>query len=314
MPMVNAETPRIVSLLPSATEILDALGLMPFVVGRSHECDYPVEIGDRPICTSARLNSGRSSVNIDRDVKQLLQSALGIYEVDIEQLQRLRPTHIVTQDQCDVCAVTLADVDAAVATFVDPKPQVISLQPSTLKEVWTDIEGVANVLDVDAIPVVQRLQRRVSNVQQAVADMGEEERPKIATIEWIEPLMGGGNWVPELVELAGGQNLFGTVGYHSPYLGWEQFLAADPDAIVVMPCGFDLARTSREMKDAIAQDPQWQKLRAVQEGRLFLTDGNAYFNRPGPRLVDSLEILLEIFHGDRVTAQYETIGWKRWTD
>lgn len=311
-PRINVVPPRIVSLLPSATEVLDVLGLTPFVVGRSHECDYPVAIGDRPICTSARLNSSRPSAAIDRDVKLLLQSALGIYEVDIDQLQQLRPTHIVTQDQCDVCAVTLADVDAAVATFIDPKPLVISLQPSTLKEVWADLERVAHALGVDATPVVKQLQQRVDHVQQTVADIREAERPRVATIEWIDPLMGGGNWVPELVELAGGRNLFGTVGKHSPYLDWESFLGEDPDVIVVMPCGFDLERTHQELKDAIAQDPRWQKLRAVQENRLFITDGNAYFNRPGPRLVDSLEILLEIFYGDRVTAQYENLGWRRW--
>ena len=322
--MAHPSDLRIVSLLPSATEILHVLGLTPFIVGRSHECDYPAEIGTRPICTSARLNPSKSSAAIDQDVKTLLHSALGIYEVNIDQLQALQPTHIVTQDQCDVCAVTFADVEAAVATLADPRPQVISLQPSTLNEVWADIERVAEHLNMDAGPVIAQLQQRVAQVQQtvtAVSDKGyvqARQRPKVATIEWIEPLMGGGNWVPELVELAGGQNLFGTVGQHSPYLEWDAFLKADPDVIVVMPCGFDLERTRQEMNAAIAQGPRWQSLRAVQQGQLYLTDGNAYFNRPGPRLVDSLEILLEIFYGDmsnaqttrRVPSKYKHIGWE----
>lgn len=315
--------PRIVSLLPSATEILHILGLTPFVVGRSHECDYPAEISDRPICTSARLNSNKPSAAIDQDVKTLLNSALGIYDIDIDQLKALQPTHIVTQDQCDVCAVTFADVEAAVATLADPRPQVISLQPSTLNEVWTDMERVADALTVETSPTIAQLQQRVAQVQKTVATMAVSQRPKIATIEWIEPLMGGGNWVPELVELAGGHNLFGTVGQHSPYLAWDTFLGAEPDVIVVMPCGFDLERTRQEMTAALAQEPRWQQLRAVQEGRLYLTDGNAYFNRPGPRLVDSLEILLEILleasycnpenpqisqHGSQ---KYQQMGWEK---
>ena len=324
--MSTSDQPRIVSLLPSATEILHVLGLTPFIVGRSHECDYPAEIGDRPICTSARLNPSKSSAAIDQDVKTLLQSALGIYDVNIDQLQALQPTHIVTQDQCDVCAVTFADVEAAVATLAEPRPQVISLQPSTLKEVWADIERVAHHLNVDGSAAIAQLQQRVAQVQQTVSAMGVSHKdnsqanqyPKVATIEWIEPLMGGGNWVPELVGLAGGHNLFGTVGQHSPYLEWDTFLNADPDVIVVMPCGFDLERTRQEMKEAIAQDPRWQKLRAVQQGQLYLTDGNAYFNRPGPRLVDSLEILLEILYGDmsnaattqRVPAKHKNTGWE----
>ncbi|MEM9216473.1 MAG: cobalamin-binding protein [Cyanobacteria bacterium P01_F01_bin.150] len=314
MPQTSfVDQPRIVSLLPSATEILHVLGLTPFVVGRSHECDYPGEIGDRPICTSARLNPNKASADIDQDVKTLLRSALGIYDIDIEQLKALQPTHIVTQDQCDVCAVTFADVETAVATLAAPRPQVISLQPSTLKEVWADIERVGHHLNMDATAVIAQLQQRVTQVQQAVADISSK-RPKVATIEWIEPLMGGGNWVPELVELAGGENLFGTIGQHSPYLEWETFLDADPDVIVILPCGFDLDRTRQEMKEALAQNPRWQRLRAVQQGRLYLTDGNAYFNRPGPRLVDSLEILLEIFHSSSdgaISSKYKHIAWEQ---
>lgn len=310
-PMSSTPTPRIVSLLPSATEILAALGLMPFVVGRSHECDYPPEIGDRPICTAARLRTDKPSDQIDADVKTLLSNALGIYEVKLDTLQQLRPTHIVTQDQCDVCAVTFADVEQAVATLADPQPQVISLQPDTLQDVWNDIERVAAQLNVDAQPVLADLQRRVDACRQKTEGLAEGDRPTVGAIEWIEPLMGSGNWIPELVELAGGRNLFGQVGEHSPYLDWDALLSADPDVVIVMPCGFDLARTRQELEQAIATQPNWKKLRAVQKNRLFITDGNAYFNRPGPRLVDSVEILAEILHPTLFPTHYEGQGWER---
>ncbi|MDX2215448.1 MAG: cobalamin-binding protein [Oculatellaceae cyanobacterium bins.114] len=308
-PDLSSATPlRIVSLLPSATEILAALNLTSFIVGRSHECDYPPEISDRPICTSARLSPNKPSADIDADVKTLLQSALSIYEIQLEVLRDLQPTHIVTQDQCDVCAVNFSLVEAAVATLSEPRPKVISLQPHTLNDVWADIERVATELQVDATPVITALNTRVESCQKTTH--AGSNRPTVAAIEWIDPLMGSGNWIPELMELAGGKDLFGTVGSHSPYISWDALLAADPDVIVVMPCGFDLARTHQEMQQAVAAHPQWQQLRAVQQQQLYLTDGNAYFNRPGPRLVESLEILAEILHPDLLQPNHKGNGWQ----
>ncbi len=304
--------PKIVSLLPSATEILAALGLSDFIIGRSHECDYPPGIQTRPICTTARLNTQRPSGQIDADVQTLLRSALSIYDIKLDVLEQLQPTHIVTQDQCDVCAVNFALVEAAVATLSHPRPQVISLQPDTLTDVWADIQRVADQLGADAQPVLTQLQTRVTACQQKTHAIPVEDRPRVVAIEWIDPLMGGGNWIPELVELAGGHNLFGAVGQHSPYLAWETLMAADPDIIVVMPCGFDLPRTHQEMQQAWATHSQWQQLRAVQQQQLYLTDGNAYFNRPGPRLVDSLEILAEILHPPLFDAQYKGHGWEQY--
>lgn len=205
---------RIVSLLPSATEILDCLGLTPNVVGRSHECDYPLEIGDRPVCTAARLDSERPSGEIDQEVLALLQGALGIYEVKLDVLQALQPTHIVTQDQCDVCAVTLADVQKAIAQLSDHPPQLISLQPNTLADVYQDIRRVAQQFNRDPQPVLQDLQQRVQACQKRGKTLAK--RPRVAAIEWIDPLMGGGNWLPELIELAGGENILGKPGKHSP--------------------------------------------------------------------------------------------------
>ncbi|ANV82920.1 cobalamin-binding protein [Picosynechococcus sp. PCC 7003] len=299
---------RIVSLLPSATEILDCLGLTPNVVGRSHECDYPPEIGDRPVCTAARLDSERPSGEIDQEVLALLQETLGIYEVKLDVLQALQPTHIVTQDQCDVCAVTLADVQAAIAQLSDHPPQLISLQPNTLADVYQDIRRVAQQFNRDPQPVLQDLQRRVQACQKRGKTL--PKRPRVAAIEWIDPLMGGGNWLPELIELAGGENILGKSGKHSPYISWETLRASDPDVVVVMPCGFDLERTRQEMLADLELHPEWKQLRAVQNDQLFICDGNAYFNRPGPRLVDSLEILTEILQpvGDRL---YPETAWQK---
>lgn len=310
--MPSTESLRIVSLLPSATEILDCLGLTPFVVGRSHECDYPAGIKNRPICTSARLNSERSSGEIDRDVLALLQAALGIYEVKIDVLRELKPTHIVTQDQCDVCAVTLGDVEKAIASLGEElNPQLISLQPNTLADVYADITRVAAQFNVDPQPALSSLKNRVEVCRQRTQALTPNQRPKVAAIEWIDPLMGGGNWLPELIEIAGGENILGQQGEHSPYITWDSFLAKDPDIVVIMPCGFDLERTRQEMLADVKAHPQWQELRAVKENKLFICDGNAYFNRPGPRLIDSIEILTEIIHPQLFDRQYTQHDWQQ---
>ncbi len=301
---------RLVSLLPSATEIIAALGLTSFLVGRSHECDYPAAAVNLPVCTRARIDPQQSSAAIDRDVQELLRSALGIYDLVLETLQALQPTHIITQDQCDVCAVTFADVQAAVAQLFDPPPVIISLQPRYLRDVWQDIRRVATALGVRAEPLLESLNQRITACENWVKD---RSRPRVATLEWIDPLMASGNWVPELVTLAGGENLFGQAGQHSPYLEWSTLLAADPDVIIVMPCGFDLERSYRELAESMqAARPQWQALRAVQHNQVYIVDGNAYFNRPGPRLVDSLEILVEILHNPPQQPFCGT-GWQRFT-
>ncbi|MDP8966755.1 MAG: cobalamin-binding protein [Cyanobacteriota bacterium] len=299
---------RIVSLLPSATEIVAALGLCSAIVGRSHECDYPPEIQDRPICTEAQLNSEKPSAQIDADVLDLAQKALSIYKIKTDVLEQLQPTHIVTQDQCDVCAVNFADVEKAVAELTHSHPQVISLQPNVLTDVWTDIERVAATLGVESKAVLAQLQSRVEACRQKA--QGLSERPTVAAIEWTEPLMAAGNWIPELVEIAGGQLLFGAVGKHSPYLEWDALVKADPEVIIIMPCGFGLERTRQETQP-LTQRPEWSSLQAVRTGKVFITDGNSYFNRPGPRLVDSLEILAEILHPDSFDFGYKGTGWEQ---
>lgn len=299
---------RVVSLIPSATEIVAALGLTGCLVGRSHECDYPSAVSQLPICTAANLDPQGTSREIHDRVTELLQSALSIYRINLVTLERLRPTHILTQAQCEVCAVSLSEVEMAVAELTQSNPRVISLQPKVLGDVWADILHVAGVLGVDGKPVVERLQTRVETCRQSLQFLAA--RPKVACIEWTEPLMVAGNWVPELVTLAGGENLLGAIGQHSAWLESRALLEAQPDVIVFMPCGFDLNQT-RQAAVEFSDRPQWQELKAVQTNRVYITDGNQYFNRPGPRLVDSLEILAEILHPDLCQFGYQGTGWKQ---
>ncbi len=306
--MTDAASLRLVSLLPSATEIVTCLGLTDSLVGISHECDYPPEIKNRPVCTSARLNSNRSSGEIHLEVDKLLQAALSIYEIKLDVLSQLQPTHIITQDQCDVCAVSFPAVQQAVARLTNSAPQIISLQPDTLTDVWADLQRVGETLGVDWRSVVTALQSRVRACQ-AQCNALTSTPPRVACIEWTEPLMLAGNWIPELVAMAGGETIGGVSGQHSPRISWDELAAADPDTLIFMPCGFDLERTSAEV-GPLTQHPAWQNLTAVKRGRVYLTDGNAYFNRPGPRLVDSLEILAEILH-PQCNYGYKERGWVR---
>ncbi|AFZ32383.1 putative iron transport system substrate-binding protein [Gloeocapsa sp. PCC 7428] len=300
---------RVVSLIPSATEILAALGLADAIVGRSHECDYPPEIKDRPVCTAARLNSATPSQEIHQNVNKILQSALSIYEVKLDVLEVLKPTHIITQDQCDVCAVSLEDVEAAVAKLTQSQPQIISLQPNSLSDVWHDIERVANALGVRSLELLEDLEARVKICQQKTTHLSIEELPTVACIEWTDPLMTAANWIPELVTQAGGQPVLSVSGQSSPIITWDTLVATDPNTIVFMLCGFDLQRTRTEAI-ALTSHPEWEKLHAVQHQRVYITDGNAYFNRPGPRLVDSLEILAEIIHPEIFDYGYQGKGWE----
>ncbi|TBR61638.1 cobalamin-binding protein [Mastigocladus laminosus UU774] len=300
---------RIISLIPSGTEILAILGLTDAVVGRSHECDYPPEIQDRPICTQARLKTNVSSGEINDEVNKLIQSALSIYEIKTDILERLQPTHIVTQDQCDVCAVSLSEVEKAVAELTQATPQIVSLQPNFLRDVWADIERVANIFQVDALKVLENLEARVKIVVQKTQGLSQTEKlPKVACIEWTDPLMIAGNWIPELVTFAGGEPLFSVTGHAATQLKWENLIANNPDIIVFMPCGFDLNRT-RQDTELLTKRPEWQNLRANQTGRVYITDGNSYFNRPGPRLVDSLEIMAEILHPEIFEYGYKGKSW-----
>ena len=301
--------PRIVSLISSATEIVHALELSEFQVGRSHECDYPASILNLPVCTTPTFPVTGSSAEIDRLVKAKLTAAASIYEVFPDVLQRLQPTHILTQTQCQVCAVSLEDVKRALAAGVSSNPKVVALEPNSLAGIWSDIRRVARDCGFAArgITLVDVLQSRMATITGQAAALGKT--PRIACIEWQEPLMAAGNWVPELVAMAGGDNQFGKAGEHSPWMTWQELALNDPDVIAVMPCGYDLARTREEMH-WLTGNSAWAGLSAVRNSRVFVVDGNQYLNRPGPRIVESLRILAEILHPDSFEPTLRGTGWE----
>jgi len=301
--------PCIVSLISSATEIIHALGQTPDQVGRSHECDFPPEVAALPVCTKPTIDIHADSREIDCAVKDRVRNALSVYEVFDDVLERLQPTHIITQTQCEVCAVSLRDVERSVASRLASRPQIVSLTPNSLADVWDDIRRVACSLDIAerGRDVVAQLQARMHAISDQARAAGE--RPRVACIEWQEPLMSAGNWMPELVEMAGGVDLLGEPGKHSGYLTWTELVKADPEVIIVAPCGFDLARTEQQMY-WLTDRPEWSKLRAVRNGRVYLGDGNQYFNRPGPRLLETLQILSEILHPEAFKPSFQGAGWQ----
>lgn len=301
---------RIVSLLPAATEIVCCLGAAEQLVGRSHECDFPPEIRHLPACTSAKVDPNAGSGEIDRQVKSLLHDAVSIYRVDTETLKRLQPELIITQAQCDVCAVSLPEVEQAVGEWLGNRPEIISLAPNRMTDIWNDIRRVGDALELPdgGRDALRSLKNRVVNIIEKTCVL--KQQPTVACIEWIEPLMAAGNWVPELVQLAGGSNAAGEAGKHSPWMNWETLLRLDPEIIVVMPCGFNLERTRAEAA-ALTRHSDWRRLKAVKGHRVYLTDGNQYFNRPGPRVVESLEILAEIIHPGRFDFSHFGKGWEK---
>ena len=282
---------RIVSLLPSATEIVCVLGRRESLVARSHECDWPEDVASLPAVTRPRLDVRGSSREIHERVTGLAGTAGGVYALDGETIRALAPTHVVTQAQCDVCAVGLGDVERALAGW-PVRPAVAALHPSDLSAVIEDIRRTGTFLEAagPAERAIDRMRARFDAVRRA---SGEGPRPRVACLEWTDPLMGAGNWIPELVRIAGGEPVLGVAGRHSDWISAEDLRRADPDVIVVIPCGFDLDRAAAELR-ALAGRPELADLRAMRTGRAFAADGNAYFNRPGPRLADSAEILGEI--------------------
>ncbi|MEL6937614.1 MAG: cobalamin-binding protein [Cyanobacteria bacterium J06598_1] len=333
---------RIVSLIPSATEIVAQLGYGEYLVGRSHECDFPSDVQTLPVCTEPKFDPVGTSREIHERVTELLATALSVYRVNVPLLAKLRPTHIITQAQCEVCAVSLSDVEQAVTTLAQPEDtpiKIVSLQPEKLADVWTDIARVAEAFEpfqtspqtakASAQKMIESLQARLptpsktnqsktspsktspSKTSRSKTSQDEKDTPKkVVCIEWTDPLMAAGNWVPELVAIAGGQDCCGQAGKHSDWMSWETLTAADPDIIVVMPCGYDMAQT-RTATEAIATSAQWQSLKAVKSNQVYLTDGNQYFNRPGPRLVESAEILAEIIHQQSANPNRHPVGWEK---
>lgn len=313
-------TQRVLSLIASSTEIVAALGAESRLVGRSHECDFPPTVRALPEVTLPSFPTGGSSAEIDREVKTRLRDALSIYEVDRERVRALQPDVILTQTQCEVCAVSLADVQRALADQTGFTGEIVSLAPNALRDLFEDIRRVARALELapKGERLIAEMRGRMAAITRISHRIVEKEwdgrAPRIAIIEWIEPLMAAGNWMPELVAAVAAENLFGEAGKHSPWMTWDELAAADPDVVVVAPCGFDLARTKREI-GLLTENPAFRSLRAFREGRTALADGNQYFNRPGPRVVEALEILAEIvypgkFRFERAPLADGTRGWE----
>jgi len=298
---------KIVSLLPSSTEIICALGFEENLVGRSHECDYPPRVISLPILTAPKFNPDGRSYEINERVKAILQEAASVYRVEADLLKELAPDFVVTQSQCDVCAVSYEEVERVVCDYLETDAKVISLEPNALEDVFADIQRVADALSVPerGEAFIQQMQTRMDGIAAATANL---PKPTMASIEWIDPLMAGGNWMPTLVEKAGGIELFGKANEHSHWITWDELKAADPDILVMMPCGYDIEKTLSEIP-ALTNRPDWADLSAVKNGKVYITDGNQYFNRPGPRLVESVEILAEILHPDHCDFGHQGTGW-----
>lgn len=306
--MNNMSAHKIVSLLPAATEIVCALGLESSLVGRSYECDYPETVKALPICSEANFPDGLSSADIDVKVKELRADALSVYTVKREVIKELQSDVVITQAQCEVCAVSLPEVEQALVDYLDKPAHIISLQPNSLEDIFNDIATVATALDATEAGerLVEDLQERVDIIRHKLKFL--ENKPTVACIEWLEPMMVSGNWVPELVTIAGGVPVLAPQGQHSPYVAWTDIQTADPDVIILMPCGFSIERTMREI-DILLQQPGFAELKAVKNNRIYIADGNQYFNRPGPRIVDSVEILAEILHPKQFIFGNEGAGW-----
>lgn len=304
---------RIISLIASSTEIIHVLGMGEYMVGRSHECDFPSDVKKLPVCTAPKFQPDGTSYEIDQRVKAILQESLSVYRVDAQLLDSLKPTHIITQAQCEVCAVSLKDVEEAACQIISTQPQIVSLQPDSLEDIWQDVRRVGSALDVSrrAEDWIDSAKQRIKLIEtEAKQHLKETNKaqPRVAVVEWIEPLMAAGNWMPELVALADGENLFGEAGKHSPWMKFEDLVARDPDVIIVTPCGFDNERTLKEMH-LLKEHPGYEDLKAVKNNRVYVADGNQYFNRPGPRVVESLEMMAEMLHPDKFNFGHRGHAW-----
>ena len=263
-----------------------------------------------PILTSPKFNPEGSSATINERVRTILADALAVYRVNAEMLRDLRPSVIVTQSQCDACAVSLRDVEDAVAQWAGTRPAIVSLAPYALEDIFADIERVGSALGADnrGREVTQGLRARMDAITTQARTI--DSRPSIAIVEWIEPLMAAGHWMPELIAMAGGRNVFGEAGKPSPWMKFEELVAVDPEVIMISPCGFSIERTLQELP-LLARRPEWDRLQAVRAGRVFVADGNQYFSRPGPRIAESLEILAELLHPERFSFGHRGAGWRQ---
>ena len=298
---------RVLSLLSSTTEIIYALGCGDRLVGRSHECDYPEEVSELPICTIPKFNVDGTSREVDDEVKSLVQSALSIYYINEKLLKELKPDIIFTQSQCEVCAVSVSDVENALKNITGLSSRVISVEPNSVEDIYNDILTIAENLNVrkKGKELVELIKAKIDSTEKIVY---QKSSPSVAAIEWIDPLMAAGNWVPQLIRVAGGKNLFGEAGKHSPWMKYNDLVEQDPEIIIVMPCGYDIKKSLIEIK-TLESKKGWESLKAVRNRNVYITDGNQFFKRPGPRIIESIEILLEIIHSDFSESKHIDSGW-----
>jgi iron complex transport system substrate-binding protein len=286
---------QICSFLPSATEILYALGLGNSVAGVTFECDFPPEAAGKTVVVNTNLAHDLTSAEIDHDVNEYSSHGESLYRVDIRKLEAIKPDLIVTQELCDVCAISTSHV-AKTVHQLSSKPQVLSLTPHTLEDVLKDVlrVGEATDRDAEARALVSSLRERIAKIGQ----MTKTQRPTVVCLEWLSPPFNGGHWIPEMIDLAGGVDPLGKLGKDSYRMEWDQVLRVDPDVVLVMPCGHNLERSVHEYH--ATQVPEgWKQVKAVREGRAYAVNASAYFSRPGPRLVTGLEIMHSLLQNDR---------------
>ena len=295
--------------MPGLTELVCALGLEGQLVGRSHGCDYPESVTDLPVLTSVNYSdaSNSKSNDIHESVSRLLQNALSIYDVDEELLRRLSPGIILTQDHCEVCAVSFDELLKAVRNTLGDNTQVLSVSPSTLQGIFKSFQKIADALGVSkrGHDLVQSIQNRFEKILDRTKEL---EKPSVVALEWLDPLMTGGNWMPEMIKIAGGVSHLAEAGKHSPWCTWDDIHSLDPDILLIVPCGYGINKTMSEM-GTLTENDGWRELAAVKNSKVYILDGNHYFNRPGPRIKTSVEILAEIFHPEEFDSNHEKSGW-----
>ena len=302
---------RIVSLLPSTTEMVCLLGLREKLVGISHECDFPASVRGLPVLTAPKIDPRGRSAEIDRQVREVVASGLSVYRIDQEKLRELRPDLILTQDACAVCAVSFEEVRAAARELIGNQVEIVSLSPLRLEDVLEDIVRVGRAAGVlaQAEDTVASLRRRLEALRVRTAS---SQRPRVLALEWMDPPMPAGHWTPQLIRLAGGEPVLGRDSQPTRRIDWERVVEAAPEVLLVIPCGFKVAQTLREMDALLAR---LRETPAVRQGRVYVADGNAYFNRPGPRLVDSAELAAVAIHPElfAATSSFPRDALLRWS-
>lgn len=298
---------KIISLLPATTEIIYGLDLAENIVGRSHECDFPEQVKGLPVCSEPKYPFNGQSYAIDQKVKAILAEGLSIYRIDAQKIKDLNPDLILTQDQCEVCAVNLQEVEECLSQ-IGTDASILSFSPETMEDILTDIQIIADKLQVS--DKGRRLRKKIEDRFSEIKEKTSKLTPiHMEVIEWIDPLMSAGNWMPDLIEIAGGYSTLAQSGKHSPFIDFEVLKRADPEVLAIIPCGYSLEQTNSEL-DTLLELEGWDQLKAVQNKRVYIADGHQFFNRPGPRIADSARILAEIMHQKLFQPEYKNSGWQ----